>query len=291
MARLNQALLLAVATVVLASCVRERPRAPVAEPQEHLLTGDVLTVTPERQTVLVHHDEIAGYMPAMTMEFLVAPADLKGLKEGQRIRARMFPDAKDNPHLDHIAVVDPVREREIEVAAKALRQDTIIRGQGAYREIGETVPSFTLYNQDGVPVSIEHFRGKRVVLNFIFTRCPVPTMCPLSTAKMMALQAAARNAGVRDLELVSISFDSAYDTPPVLKAYAAARNIDTTNFSFLTGPESSIRDLLVQFGIIVERSENVFKHTLSTVLIGRDGKIVHRVEGSTWQPEDFLKRL
>lgn len=115
-----------------------------------------------------------------------------------------------------------------------------------YREVGETAPTFTLYNQDGKATAFDHFRGKRVVLNFIFTRCPVATMCPASTAKMMALQAAAKKAGVKDLELVSISFDSAFDTPPVLKAYAEARGIDTSNFSFLTGPENAIRDLLAE---------------------------------------------
>jgi protein SCO1/2 len=85
--------------------------------------------------------------------------------------------------------------------------------------------------------------------------------------------------------------DPSYDTPPVLKAYASARGIDTANFSFLTGPESAVRDLLTQFGVIAEKTDNVWKHTLSTLLIDRDGKIVHRVDGSTWEPEEFLSRL
>lgn len=116
-------------------------------------------------------------------------------------------------------------------------------------------------------------------------------MCPAATARMMALQAAAKKAGIADLELVSISFDTAYDTPPVLKAYAVARGIDTSNFSFLTGPESALRDLMAQFGIIAQPGENIFKHTLATLLIGADGKILHRIDGSTWSPEDFLSRL
>jgi protein SCO1/2 len=164
-------------------------------------------------------------------------------------------------------------------------------GKGAYREIGETSPSFVLYNQDGAIVRFDRFRGKSVVLNFIFTRCPVATMCPAATGKMMALQAAAKTAGIENLELVSISFDSAYDTPPVLKAYAAARGIDTTNFSFLTGPETAIADLLRQFGVISIPAEKLFRHTLATILIGPDGKIVHRTDDADWNPEDFLQRL
>ena len=140
-------------------------------------------------------------------------------------------------------------------------------------------------------VAFEHFRGQRVVLNFIFTRCPVATMCPASTARMATLQRLARERGVRDLQLVSITLDPAYDTPPVLKAYAEGRGLDAANFSFLTGPEPAIRSLLAQFGVIAEPSENIWKHTLATLLIDRDGKIVHRIDGSVWEPEDLLKRL
>jgi protein SCO1/2 len=116
-------------------------------------------------------------------------------------------------------------------------------------------------------------------------------MCPASTARMMALQQAAKGKGISSLELVSISLDPAYDTPSVLKEYAKARGIDTANFTFLTGPESAVRDLLHQFGVIVEPGENFLKHTLATLLIDERGKIIHRVDGSAWSPAEFLSRL
>jgi protein SCO1/2 len=259
----------------------------------HDIRGEIVSVDLPRKVLLIHHEEIPGYMPAMTMEFTAAGIDLATLREGQRISARMgLPVDGVFPLTSfRILTTAPAPDPAIAAAALALRQDTFTRGKGAYREIGEKAPSFTLLNQDGKPTAFDHFRGKRVVLNFIFTRCPVATMCPASTAKMMSLQASAQKAGITDLELVSISFDSAYDTPPVLKAYADVRGIDTTHWSFLTGPESAIRDLLAQFGVIAEPGENVFKHSLATLLIGRDGKILHRVDGSAWSPEEFLAQL
>jgi protein SCO1/2 len=108
---------------------------------------------------------------------------------------------------------------------------------------------------------------------------------------MSQLQAAAREAGAKDFELVSISLDPEFDTPGVLRDYAEARGLDTTNWSFLTGPDASVRHLLAQLGVIREFEGATIKHTLATVLINADGKITHRVDGSTWQIEDFVRRL
>ncbi|MCX6943948.1 MAG: SCO family protein, partial [Opitutales bacterium] len=166
-----------------------------------------------------------------------------------------------------------------------------IRGRGAFREVGEQIPDFALYDQEGRVVASGRFRGRQVMLNFIFSRCPVATMCPASTLKMMAVQRLAREAGVPNLELVSLTLDPAYDTPAVLKDYAATRGIDTANFSFLTGPESAIKDLLTQFGVIAAFDGNLLKHTLSTLLIDEHGRIIHRAEGSAWEPRDFVAKM
>jgi protein SCO1/2 len=129
------------------------------------------------------------------------------------------------------------------------------------------------------------------MMNFIYSRCPVANMCPLSTAKMIETQKLARQAGIADIEFVSITLDPVHDTPGVLKDYADARNIDTGNFSFLTGPEPAIRDLLTQFGVIAEFRGDILDHTLATLLIDQKGRIVWRADGSQWQPAEFVSRM
>ncbi len=191
-----------------------------------------------------------------------------------------------NPGAAHLEKIWPDSEAvqaEIAAGARALREDTHDRGNGAYREIGEAMPDFTLYDQTGKVVESGRFRGKQIMLNFIYTRCPLADMCPASTAKMMSAQKLARTAGVKDLELVSVTLDPAYDTPGVVKEYADERGIDTGNFSFLTGPEGAIRDLLSQFGVIAEFQGGILKHTLATLLIDEKGRIVWRADGSQWE--------
>ncbi|MBL9213356.1 MAG: SCO family protein [Opitutaceae bacterium] len=268
-----------------------QPAQPAANPTSFALRGEIVGVVTDKRVLLVHHEEIPNYMPAMTMEFKIGEADISVFKEGQRITATMVDEKNGDFRLEGIRLLDPVKDSIVSAAARDLKEDTFVRGKAVYREIGEVVPRFALFDQDGNVFRIDHLRGRRVILNFIFTRCPIATMCPAATARMIALQRRALEQKVPDLHLVSISLDPTYDTPPVLKGYAAARGIDTRTFSFLTGPESAVRDLLTQFGVIAEKSDNLWKHTLATLLIDRDGKIAHRVDGSTWEPDEFLRRL
>jgi protein SCO1/2 len=261
------------------------------EPASYPLTGEVLSVDTVRKILVVKHDAIPGYMPAMTMEFAVSAADLAAANPGQWIRAKMVPSKDSDFRLEAIWPMDQAAEQVIATSALALRQETHTRGKGAYREVGEKVPDFALYDQEGRVVESARFRGKQVMLNFIFTRCPVDTMCPAATRKMTATQKVAREAGVSNIEFVSISLDPTYDTPAILKEYAAVRGINTKNFSFLTGPDKAIKDLLVQFGVIAEFEGDLLKHTLTTLLIDEDGKIIHRADGSVWEPSDFVGKM
>ena len=283
-------LVFAAALVLTAGCARKETNQPVAQ-RGHPLTGEVISVDPEHNVMIVRHDPIEDLMPAMTMEFLVSPGDVAVIKPGQRIRARLIPSANDDWRLESIWPDDAASEAAVTARAQALRQETMIRGKNAYREVGEAIPDFALYDQDARVVQSTRFRGKQVMLNFIFTRCPVATMCPAATAKMMQTQRLAREAGVANLELVSITLDPDYDTPGVLKEYAQQRGIDTSNFSFLTGPEAAIKDLLVQFGVIAESEGDLIKHTLATLLIDADGRIAHRTDGSVWEPKEFVAKM
>jgi protein SCO1 len=260
--------------------------------ERYPLTGEILRIDAPRKVLVVRHDEIKDYMPAMTMEFVVSDGDLALAKVGQRIRAELVPGKpNDDFRLEKIWPDEKVSADTIAASALQLRQDTHTRGKNAYREVGETVPDFALYDQNNRVVQSGRFRGKQIMLNFIFTRCPDAKMCPASTAKMMTLQRLAREAKVPNLEIVSITLDPAFDTPGVLKQYADQRGIDTSNFSFLTGPESAIRDLLIQFGVIAEFKGDILQHTLTTLLIDTNGKIAHRADGSGWEPQDFVEKM
>jgi protein SCO1/2 len=254
------------------------------------LRGQIVSIDPVHKTLRVQHEEIVGLMPAMTMDYAVGPGDLANARAGEHIRGELVQTDGDF-RLEKILPDDASDNATIDAATKALGQDTMVRGPHPFREVGETVPDFALYDQDGHIVQMSRFRGKQIMLNFIYTRCPIATMCPASTAKMSMTQRLAREAGVKNLELISISMDPAYDTPGVLKDYAQARGIDLSNFSFLTGPQNAVQDLLAQFGVIAEFKDGLLNHTLATLLINENGTIIWRADGGEWEPSEFVGKM
>jgi protein SCO1/2 len=255
------------------------------------LTGEVLGADAGRKILVVRHNAVAGYMPAMTMEFPVTAGDAASAVAGERIRADLVVGRGGAVRLENIWPDDKVALDTIDAGARMLRQDTLEKGKQAYREVGDTAPDFVLYDQNGRVVNSARFRGRQVMLNFIYSRCPVADMCPLSTTKMIATQKLARESGVANVDFVSITLDPAHDTPGVLREYADDRGIDTSNFSFLTGPEAAIRDLLTQFGVIAEYKGDILDHTLATLLIDEKGRVAWRADGSEWQPREFVERM
>ncbi len=273
-----------------AGCARSRTGTGEGGERRYALHGQVIAVNRDRQTLTVSHEAIPDLMPAMTMEFRVDAGDLAAVRPDERIRGDLVRRG-DDFRLENLWPDDRASADAVATAANALRQDTASRGRGAYREIGESLPDFALYDQDGRVVEARRFRGHDVMLNFIYTRCPIATMCPAATQRMTEVQRKARAAGVADLQLVSITLDPEHDTPGVLQAYARARGIDTGNFSFLTGPEPAIRDLLTQCGVIAEFRDGLIRHTLATLLIDAQGRIIHRADGSDWTADEFVERM
>lgn len=129
----------------------------------------------------------------------------------------------------------------------------------------DAAPAFELTNQDGQRVRLSDFRGKVVLMHFIYTQCT--TVCPLENLRLKEVYDALEEPLRDDLVLISVSFDP-LDTPEVLNEYASARGYDLPGWVFLTGSEEEIRqvtsDYNVFYALAVESSaheEGTGSHT------------------------------
>jgi protein SCO1/2 len=170
-----------------------------------------------------------------------------------------------------------------------LHDATAAMSRRQYVRKGDYIPNFAMIDQNGDFVQMRELRGKAFVLNFIFTRCQAPTMCPASTTRMSEMQELAREAGMADLDFVTITFDPDFDSPGVLRNYAKGYGLENENFHLLTANQEVVDDLLRQFGILTMEEDGTINHTMATLLVDANGRVAYRKEGSKWTAKEFLE--
>jgi protein SCO1/2 len=160
---------------------------------------------------------------------------------------------------------------------------------------GEAVPDATFVDQDGKKRHFGEFKGSRVALTFIYTKCPLPTFCPLMDRHFAAIQKTMKaDAALNGAHLVTVSFDPATDTPPVLTRHAKTLDADLTRWTFLTGDRDEIDQFGARFGVSVSRALNDARditHNLRTAIINADGTLAKVYIGNDWTPEQVIADL
>lgn len=233
-------------------------------------TGLVLNVDRTRSVATISHEPIPGFMTAMAMPFeLEGPARSVPIAPGDRVRVRLSV-TRSRSWIDRVELISAA-------PLDAGLQQTPAAPMLVV--VGSPVPDFTLVDQSGDPVSLSHFRGKVVVVNFIYTRCPLPDYCPRMVSQFRAVRD--RFAGVmgRDLVLLTVSFDPQYDTPERLREYAARHDSGGPAWRFLTGDADRIERLCAALGVQYWAEEGLITHSLQTAVIDRVGRLAANVEG------------
>ncbi|MCC6588428.1 MAG: SCO family protein [Bryobacterales bacterium] len=248
----------------------------VACARRYRMDGLVLRVDLARNRALISHQAVPGYMPAMAMPFRVQnPRELQGVAPGARVTFDLYV-GKSESYIKHIRIRDARRDGATDFQFPTAPEQL---------SVGQAVPDFALTDQTGKPVRLGDFRGRVVALNFLYTRCPLPEVCPRLAAAFLSLQRRFRDRIPRDLVLLSVTLDPQYDTPPVLSAYASSIG---ARWPFLTGSPDRIRETARQFGLIHWAEEGVIVHTSATAVIDRLGNLAALVEGSSFRLEQLL---
>jgi protein SCO1/2 len=265
---------------------------PAARAQPANLTyqvhGNVRAVDRAGGIVKIAHDAIPDYMPAMTMEFPVKDTPIpKGLAAGDQIQFELSVTETDS-WISHIAKIIPDGAAPPgENSASAVPADT----DATELHTGETVPDFELIDQNGKPVRVSKFRGRPVVLTFIYTRCPLPNYCPLMSKNFQSLQQRLNKELSDKFQLLSVTIDPAFDRPEILKDYARRYAADEKCWTFTTGSREQIDTVANLFGLVHEPESGLISHNLRTALIGPDGRLRHVWKSNVWTPYEVARMV
>lgn len=135
-----------------------------------------------------------------------------------------------------------------------------------------TVPQFSFTSQTGATVSRESLLGKIWVADFFFTRCPGP--CPVMSSRMAELQSAIEKAG-GNVHLVSVSVDSAFDSPAVLADYGKRYGANPQWWSLLTGDPAKVETFVTKGMLLplAKDGEDMPTHSQKFVVVDEQGRI------------------
>jgi protein SCO1/2 len=287
MRRRRLALLIGCTSLVfLGGCRRQG--APAAGGSRHPLTGKAVAVDVAGRTLTVAHQDVPGFMPAMTMEFVVLEKDaplLRHVGPGDEVTATLVV-ADSRYWLEDLTVVkkgtpDPDRKTAIEAHPT---------------QIGAALPDVTLVDQDGRSFRLHELRGRATALTFVYTRCPLPDFCPL----MMKNFAAVESALIADpvlrerTRLLTVSFDPKHDTPQVLRGFGLRFQKTSppfTHWRLASGSEQEIRTLAGALELDYVEETASFTHNLRTAVLDPAGALRRLFRGNEWTPAELVAAL
>ncbi|MCM3878365.1 MAG: SCO family protein [Thermoanaerobaculia bacterium] len=287
-------LVLAVLASAGAACRKPpEPAAPKAAVSPGLekpypLKGVVVSVDRAGGKVTLKHEAVPGYMDAMTMPFAVGAAKiLDDLKPGDTVEAKLLVGDRSS-HLEGIVVSRPPGTTALET----------IPAQGRHGKPGDAAPATALVDQEGKAFSLATHKGEAVGVTFIFTRCPLPDFCPrmnLNFSEVERLLAADPKLYART-RLLSVSFDPAYDTPAVLKAFRdpflrGVPGVAPGHWRFATGTLEHIKEFAGFFGLTYLKTGEQFVHSLATAVIAPDGTVYSIRRGNDWEAKELVEDL
>ncbi len=243
-------------------------RTTNAAPQQFEVRGVLREIKPDGRSAVIRHEEIPGYMDAMTMPFRVRDTnELASVKPGDELRFRLNVT-------DDASWIDQVRRTgttlPLDQPKPATAATTNVPGAFGL----ENIPDFALTNEFGQPVSLRRFKGRALAMTFFFTRCPVPEYCPRLTKNFQGAvtKLKAMTDGPTNFHFLSVSFDP-IDSPLVLRTYARGYGYDSNHWTFLTGNPAHLGELARGFGIEIKPSASGYDHNFSTAVFDATGML------------------
>jgi protein SCO1/2 len=275
---------------LLAVCLAPACRrdAPARGAKRYPIQGRVVEVDATNRSVTLAHQDIPGFMPAMTMPFVVLEKEaalLKAMAPGNSLRATLV--VSDSRYwLEELVLVGPAVLIADARPAAAVREP----------QPGDAVPDVELLDQSGRALRLVDYRGRALALSFVFTRCPLPDYCPFLMRGFARAHAAlvADPSLARRTALLTVSFDVEHDTPAVLRAYGLPFQSSTPPFShwrLATGRLDQIQRLGAAVGLEFSEEDRSFTHNLRTAVLERDGRLRRLFRGNDWTPEELVAEL
>jgi protein SCO1 len=278
--------------LALAQVAATQNQAPPETAETHVQTfighGVIQELHASEKTITIAHEAIGSYMPAMTMPFKVRTAeDLKDLRRGDVVQFQLHVTdteswIQDLQKTTAPSAANPASEGTQPTPMTALQTSPVSPPPPLTSPalVGSPKPrhplmDFPFTNELGERVTLGDFHGQALAITFFYTRCPIPEFCPRLSRNFQqaALKLSSLSSAPTNWHFLSVSFDTEFDTPAMLKAYAQGYHYDPKHWSFLTGPSEQIQELARLSDVTFSRDNGLINHNFRTLVIDAAGHL------------------
>jgi protein SCO1/2 len=257
-------------------------------PATYTLTGRVIGKEPATQQLIIDNDNMPGFMAAMTMPYIVKdPEGFQRVQPTDVIRADVIVEQPGRFWLEHLTVIG-------KAASKAEGKPPTDGPAPQLLMTGDKVPDVPMVNQDGRTIHFSDFKGKTLLITFVYTRCPFPDYCPLITSHFAAIQNDLEKSPTdyEKTHLFSISLDPNYDKPAIMRQYGLTNmNHDPRGFGhwdFVSTSSEDLQKLTGSFGLSYSEQSGQIVHSMNTILLAADGTVADMWPGNEWAASEVL---
>ena len=250
--------------------------------------GVIKLINEEERTMLIDHEEIPGFMVKMEMFFNIHESvDINKFSINDSVSFDLFIIEKDSYTKNYQLLGKSISSND----SNDVWDWDEDQEEAKYnlREPGDIIDNFTFTNIYNENINLADYKSKFIALSFIFSRCPMPNMCPASIYKNQFLADYFKN---ENITFLVISFDYLYDTPQVLKK--EYENYNTENLHFLSSYQhmEDIIMLTQQTGVgFWGVEDNNIGHNMRTILLDENLKVIKSFDGMDWLPGDAKKDI
>ena len=281
-------LIIFLCTLLLAvGCKRETSAPPisVATNQTYSVRGVVQKISPDLRHATIKHEKISGYMDAMTMNFSAKDTNsLNNISVGDEITFTLVVTADDD-------WIENVQRTGKSVAPTPAPTWRVVESE---LQVGDALPDYSFTSESGQPIRFSDFRGRAVAFTFFFTSCPLPEFCPRMNKNFLETRKILTNDtnAPANWQLLSISFDSSFDTPEILTGYGKFyRGENTDRWLFAVASTNTLASLAPKVDLNFWREAGSISHNLRTVVLDGAGKISKQFDGNDWTPEQLANAI
>lgn len=156
--------------------------------------------------------------------------------------------------------------------------------------VGKPMQNFALLDRDGKPVELSRYKGKPLLVNFVYTACF--QVCPTTTRNLQkAVSETVNVMGADRFNIITIGFNQPFDSPQAMKDFAKRYGLDLPNWEFLSPAPAIVNDVTQSFGFSFVATAAGFDHLNQITLVDAEGIIVRQVYGEKFTPKDLAEPL